>query len=137
MMFGNNNVPNMEVWVTLGICVIQIMLGKRSNRTRAVQGTKNQYNISPTQTLFSPNFFIPKLRRLVVVLALALILQTRTLDTHEHQILILAIHTSLLTRYRDHITPIYEWLVRKHTKLRTKIYNAIRKLIPPTKFRRK
>ena len=136
-MFGNERISNMEVWVMIGICVIQIILGKSNNRTRAVQGTKNQYNITPTQTLFSPNFFSPKLRRLVVVLALALILQTRTLDTHEHRVLILVIHTSLLTRYRDHITPIYEWLVRKHTKLRTKISNAIRQLIPPTKFRRK
>ena len=82
----------------IGICVIHIILGKRNNRTRAVQGTKNQYNITPTQTLFSPNFFIPKLRRLVVVLALALIVQTRTLESHEHRILILAIHTSLLTQ---------------------------------------
>ena len=107
-MFGNERISNMEVWVMIGICVIQIIPGKSNNRTRAVQGTKNQYNITPTQTLFSPNFFIPKLRRLVVVLALTLILQTRTLDTHEHRILILAIHTSLLTRCRDHITPIYE-----------------------------
>ena len=108
MLFGNENVSNMEVWVMIGICVIQIILGKRSNRARGVHGTKTQYNVNPMQTLFSPNFFIPKLRRLVVVLALTLILQTRTLDTHEHRILILAIHTSLLTRYRDHITPNYE-----------------------------
>ena len=125
-MFGNENVSNIEVWVMIAICVIQAILGKRNNRTRAVQGTKNQYNITPTQTLFSPNFFIPKLRRLVVVLALALIVQTRSLESHEHRILILAIHTSLLTRYRDHITPIYKWLVRKHTKLRTTIYDAMR-----------
>ena len=60
MMFGNERISNMEVWVMIGICVIQIILGKSNNRTRAVQGTKNQYNIAPTQTLFSPNFFSPK-----------------------------------------------------------------------------
>ena len=68
------------VGVTIVLMIIQ---GNTRNtlRRRKVEGSIHQYNISPSQTMWSTRFYTPKLRRLVLIIALAITIDSRAMNT--------------------------------------------------------
>ena len=93
------------------------ILGTKQKRSKVVAGSANQYNIAPTQTILSLRFFEPKLRRIVLILALLLTIQSRNLTSNTDRVTILTIYTSLKMKRRDSNTALYKWLIRRHTKI--------------------
>ena len=104
--------------------VLMIIQGNARNtlRRRKVEGSIHQYNISPSQTMWSTRFCTPKLRRLVLVIALAITIDSRTMDTPQKQTFILALYTSYTPKNHSGMNPLYCWLMRKHTRLKDGIY---------------
>ena len=72
----------------VGAMIVLIMMqesARNNPRRRKVEGSIHQYNISPSQTMWSTRFYAPKLRRLVLVIALVITVDSRALNTHQKQ----------------------------------------------------
>ena len=115
--------------ITMGIVgvvtVLVLKQGKSHNtlRRRRVEGSIHQYSISPSQTIWSTRFYAPKLRRLVLIIALALMIDSRTLNTPQKQIVILALHTSYIPKNHGGMNPLYSWLMKKHTRFKDGVHS--------------
>jgi hypothetical protein len=125
MMFGSDTNFGVVVGIVAVYVLVIVTMGTKPKRSKIVAGSRNQYSTAPSQTILSPQFFMPKIRRLVVLLAILLILQTRYLHSDEDRIVILAVHTGLMRQIRGSIKPMYKWLMRKHTKIRNRILLAV------------
>ena len=112
----------------VGVVIALVLIQGKSHdtlRRRRVEGSIHQYSISPSQTIWSTRFYTPKLRRLVLIIALALMIDSRTLNTPQKQTVILALHTSYIPKIHNGMNPLYCWLMRKYTRLNDGIYHLL------------
>ena len=105
----------------VGVAIVLMTIqgnARNTSRRRKVEGSIHQYNISPTQTMWSTRFYTPKLRRLVLIIALAITIDSRAMDTPQKQTFILALHTSYTPKNHSGMNPLYDWLMRRHSRFK-------------------
>ena len=121
-------VSDESIMVIVGMVTALTMIQGKSHNTlrrRKVEGSIHQYNISPSQTIWSTRFYTPKLRRLVLIIALTVTIDSRAVNTPQKQTIILALHTSYTPKNHSGLNPLYCWLMRKHTRVKDGIHHLL------------